>query len=145
MAFAVLNLLFAPYWQYKVSQQIYDDSIEKLIPPETELEVQKEDVQQSFRHVFMHDLGVCVYIFALAASFVWSSKGWTWVTTSDAKTCNPDGGLSFSANIGWAFSFVFMFYLFAWYCCSCCAKATTIRKGGYEPMEQEEEEATRDP
>jgi len=137
MFFAFLNLCFAPYFQWRVWQKLYEESdAENRLQSEPFVEVEKEVVQSSFKYVFMHDLGVCFYFFALIGSLVWSNKGFNWVM-SDPDNCNPDGGLSFAANLGYFFFGIPVLYTFMWYCCSCCAKATTIR-GGYEEAEQED-------
>eukprot|EP00408_Alexandrium_pacificum_P060734 CAMPEP_0171181476 /NCGR_PEP_ID=MMETSP0790-20130122/14279_1 /TAXON_ID=2925 /ORGANISM="Alexandrium catenella, Strain OF101" /LENGTH=251 /DNA_ID=CAMNT_0011646415 /DNA_START=80 /DNA_END=835 /DNA_ORIENTATION=- len=136
MGFALLNLLFAPYFQYKVWEQLFVASeAEEKLKTQAEVPVEKDVVQGSFKYVFMHDLGVCFYFFALVASFVWSKYGFDWVM-SDPKKCNPNGGLSIAANIGWAFFYVAVLYVLMWYCCGCCAKETKIR-GGYEDPEAE--------
>jgi len=133
MLFAFLNLVFAPYFQYKVWEKLYEESkAEELLQKQPEVEVEKEIVQSSFKHVFMTDFGVCFYFFALIASFAWSKYGFDWVT-ANPKQCNPDGGPSFAANLGWGFFFIAILYTMAWLCCSCCAKATVIR-GGYEEV-----------
>mmetsp|Transcript_66361 Transcript_66361/g.205476 ORF Transcript_66361/g.205476 Transcript_66361/m.205476 type:complete len:246 (-) Transcript_66361:153-890(-) len=142
MLFSLLNLVFAPYFQYRVWERLYEESeAESKLQSMPVVEVEKDVVQSSFKYVFMHDFGVCFYFMALIASFAWSAKGFTWVTAG-SKECNPDGGLSFSANLGWAFFWIAILYVVAWYCCGCCAKATTIR-GGYEEAEQEEEDNTK--
>uniref|UniRef100_A0A7S4SZ32 Uncharacterized protein n=1 Tax=Alexandrium monilatum TaxID=311494 RepID=A0A7S4SZ32_9DINO len=147
MAFALLNLCFAPYFQYRVWEKICEESnSEELLqdPEVTVVSVTKEKVQESFKQVFLHDFGVCFYFLALGASFLWSGEGYRWVT-AHPESCNPGGGLSFSANVGYAFAIVAVLYTIAWYCCGICARATEIRSGyqEVEQAEQEEQEETK--
>jgi len=125
--FAVLNVVFAPYFQCKVWQQLEEEAeAEERLKTQPVIDIEKEDVVKSFKFVFMHDFGVLFYVFALIASFIWCCKGYTWITAGGAL-CNPDQGLSYAANIGWAFFFIFFLYTLAWYYCGCCAKNTQIR------------------
>uniref|UniRef100_A0A7S2B0Z0 Uncharacterized protein n=1 Tax=Alexandrium andersonii TaxID=327968 RepID=A0A7S2B0Z0_9DINO len=134
-----MNLLFAPYFQYKVWERLMQETdAESLLETQGKVDVEKEQVLGAFKHVFMHDFAVCFYFFALIGSFTWSSYGYDWVMR-DPSNCNPGGGLSFAANVGWAFFYVAVLYTLAWMCCGCCAKATTIKKPGYEEVEAEEE------
>mmetsp|Transcript_79657 Transcript_79657/g.204933 ORF Transcript_79657/g.204933 Transcript_79657/m.204933 type:complete len:238 (-) Transcript_79657:297-1010(-) len=127
LCFAVLNLLFAPYFQTKVWIALMDD----LVPPENNpgAQVPAKKVQEAFKHVFLNDFGVLFYFFALIASFVWSFQGATWIQTGH-------GGCGFDANAGWAywlgeaFFCVALLYTLCWYCCDCCARSVTMPTSG---------------
>mmetsp|Transcript_79656 Transcript_79656/g.204928 ORF Transcript_79656/g.204928 Transcript_79656/m.204928 type:complete len:238 (-) Transcript_79656:297-1010(-) len=127
LGFAILNLLFAPYFQTKVWQRL----LEQLTPQEAQpgTKVEAKHVQDAFKHVFMQDFGVCFYFFALIASFVWSFQGATWIQTGH-------GGCGFDANAGWAywlgeaFFCVALLYTLCWYCCDCCARSVTMPSSG---------------
>uniref|UniRef100_A0A7S4Q0A8 Uncharacterized protein n=1 Tax=Alexandrium monilatum TaxID=311494 RepID=A0A7S4Q0A8_9DINO len=116
IGFAGLNLLFAPYFQGQVWQNI-------LVEVQTtglRGKIGKDVVQGSFKHVFLHDFGVLFYFFALVASFLWSMSGSHWQFKA---YCNPDGSVANAAWFGMCLFWVAALYSLAWYWCSCCARS----------------------
>eukprot|EP00448_Togula_jolla_P034127 CAMPEP_0170630044 /NCGR_PEP_ID=MMETSP0224-20130122/33730_1 /TAXON_ID=285029 /ORGANISM="Togula jolla, Strain CCCM 725" /LENGTH=176 /DNA_ID=CAMNT_0010957955 /DNA_START=156 /DNA_END=686 /DNA_ORIENTATION=- len=120
MAFACANLLFAPYFQSMVWQKLMLD-----VQPVGDMRIPAAKVQESFRHVFLHDLGVLFYFFALVASFIWSTLGSTWVNEGDF--CNPRGYPGWSYWLGLSFFWIALLYSALWYCCDCCASSVSIQ------------------
>jgi len=90
--------------------------------------VPKKDVQAAFKHTFMYDVGVLIYFFACVASCVWSWLGlkWMWDSSQCVSELWSSGGLA--AYCGNTLCGVALMYLFAWYCCECCAKAVKVQR-----------------
>jgi len=117
MGFAGLNLLFAPYFQGRVWQNLLE---QVQAAGGLRGKIGKEMVQSSFKHVFLHDFGVLFYFIALVASFFWSWNGSNW---GGYPFCNPDGGTANAAWLGMCLFWVAFLYSVSWYWCSCCAKS----------------------
>jgi len=134
LAFAVINVAFAPYFQYKVWRKLFEETdAENLLQSQPEIQVEKSMVQDSFKYVFMNDFGVCFYFFGLIAAFYWSSVGYKWI--AGMSGCAVDkSGLLIAANIGWWFFLFAVLYTVAWYCCACCAKSTVIKGADFAPV-----------
>ena len=52
--FALLNLIFPPYLQNQLMQ-----SLERSFPRQ---EVSQRELKESFKHIFLEDIGVCLYV-----------------------------------------------------------------------------------
>lgn len=117
IGFACVNLLFAPYFQSRVWQNLVEQM--QLMGPTAHGSIPMLLVQRSFKHVFLHDIGVCLYFFILLCSFGWSYKGTEWAARGEA--CNPIGFADQASWLGMCFFWVAVFYSLFWYCCDCCA------------------------
>lgn len=160
MLFALVNIIFAPYFQWQVWEMIKKKVNEDPEGPRPggdspTIEVKKDKVQAAFKDVFLNDFGVLAYFFVLIASFVWSIYGFDWIVHGTSKTalplavnatetveasnpCNPGKALTLAANLGWFFFWLAVFYTLCWYCCSCCAGATSLKDENYEEVRQEQ-------
>mmetsp|Transcript_86681 Transcript_86681/g.240377 ORF Transcript_86681/g.240377 Transcript_86681/m.240377 type:complete len:298 (-) Transcript_86681:160-1053(-) len=118
MAFAGINLLFAPYFQNQVWHNLVEQ-VQSLGPAQAK--VPKKVVQNSFKHVFLHDFGVLFYFFTLIGSFIWSLHGQEW--RYRGPSCNPDGATEWAAYLGTCLFWVAFFYSLCWYWCECCARS----------------------
>lgn len=126
VGFAILNLVFAPYFQCKVWQRLTEALKDNVPDADGKIVVPKSDVQQAFKHVFLYDFGVLFYFFAACVSFVWSILGMKWMTkgTSCEAVLLGKGGAG--AYLGMCLCWVALAYLFTWYCCECCARSVEI-------------------
>jgi len=136
--FALLNLLFAPYFQTRIWQHLKEelerpesDASESDVDADGYVMVPKKDVQAAFKHTFLYDFGVLIYFFACVASFIWSCMGLTWMAASDGCRMELVGSGGWAAYCGNALCGVALLYLFAWYCCQCCAKSVKVQR---DPM-----------
>jgi len=137
MGFALLSLLFAPYFQMKVWSAIVTkiNSPDFVLPPEEQAKigtdkkprVPKKEITEAFKKVFMEDFGVLFYFFAIIAQLFWSQKGHSWLNANAnfqevpvVDPCGLSGNAGLSANLGKAFCFVTFFYTVMWFC-GCCA------------------------
>mmetsp|Transcript_44978 Transcript_44978/g.89055 ORF Transcript_44978/g.89055 Transcript_44978/m.89055 type:complete len:335 (-) Transcript_44978:38-1042(-) len=142
MCFAGINLIFAPYFQSRVWQHIWEQMV-LLGQPHAGITMLM--VQQSFKQVFLHDLGVAFYFVALLASFWWSWKGTEW--SSFGSQCNPMGFVDNAAGLGMSFFWVAIIYSLFWYWCSCCAASMDILSCGATaysnqwPVQQQQQQA----
>jgi hypothetical protein len=145
IAFAILNLVFAPYMQTRIWWMIMDEL--KISPPETDPKtgkqiVPKKDVQDAFRRVFLEDFGVLFYFFAIIGSVVWSWKGDKWRMPAAGEAgltdaCSPET----AATLGRVLFGLAFVYTFCWYCCPCCAKAIELeqaRDGNFDEKDDHE-------
>lgn len=126
MAFAIMNILFAPFFQYQVWKQILIDVREKgyaLTGPQQRLD--KTVVQGAFKTVFLNDLAVLFYFFAMLGYFVWSWIGGDWILHGSAE-CNENGLAGWSYYMGLCFFWVVFFYSVCWYCTTCCASSVRL-------------------
>lgn len=121
MCFACLNLLFAPYFQARVWATLNMQM--QLVAPMMQ-GVPMQLIQESFKQVFLHDIGVCFYFFILVCSFVWSLLGSKWIQTG--MFCNPGNWPGHAAWLGMCFFWVAFVYSIFWYNCSCCAKSMDV-------------------
>mmetsp|Transcript_6844 Transcript_6844/g.16164 ORF Transcript_6844/g.16164 Transcript_6844/m.16164 type:complete len:273 (+) Transcript_6844:70-888(+) len=119
IGFAGLNLLFAPYFQAQVWRHLEEEV--KSFAGTTKVAVPKKVVQESFKHVFLHDFGVLFYFLALLLSFMWSMKGRD--LSRQSSLCNPDGTTDWAAWIGMSLFWVAFFYSVFWYWCESCARS----------------------
>jgi len=135
--FALLNLVFAPYFQTRIWQHLKEE-LERPESDTSETEadaagyvlVPKKDVQAAFKHTFLYDFGVLIYFFACVASFIWSCMGWKWMA---ASRCGLElvGAGGWAVYCGNALCGIALMYLFTWYCCECCAKSVKVQR---DPM-----------
>uniref|UniRef100_A0A7S1QIW9 Uncharacterized protein n=1 Tax=Alexandrium catenella TaxID=2925 RepID=A0A7S1QIW9_ALECA len=125
IGFAGLNLLFAPYFQGRVWENLKDKV--QSMGAGTRGTIGKDVVQSSFKDVFLHDFGVLFYFFALIASFFWSVNGANFAQ-NHGLYCNPDGMVAWAASIGSSLFWVAILYSLTWYWCSCCAKSVNPEK-----------------
>lgn len=130
-AFATLNLVFAPYFQCRIWQRLKEElnSNETLYADEEGyVTVPKSDVQDAFKHTFLYDFGVLIYFFAAVASFIWSWMGLKWMALAEQCRLELIGSGGWAAYCGNTLCGVALLYLFAWYCCGCCAKQMKVQK-----------------
>mmetsp|Transcript_65090 Transcript_65090/g.146807 ORF Transcript_65090/g.146807 Transcript_65090/m.146807 type:complete len:432 (-) Transcript_65090:134-1429(-) len=110
---AWLNLIFAPYIQHRLWWKLNEEQAEASVEsnsPQPAAEITMGRVKESFRHVFLHDIGVCIYVFVLLFSFFWSYTGSDWLEVSPGPACNPDDFTAWAASLGMMFVlFVFMY------------------------------------
>jgi len=139
MALAVANLIFAPYFQCRLWSKLTEASqdpanLEQVVARpgyEGPLAVNQQAVKASFVHVFLHDVGVCFYVFALIFSYWWSSQGKVWAH-SDEIHCNPQGWISRAASFGIFFAWFTLLYAIGWYCymnCMATGEGLVLRSG----------------
>eukprot|EP00931_Biecheleriopsis_adriatica_P045073 TRINITY_DN25830_c0_g1_i1.p1 TRINITY_DN25830_c0_g1~~TRINITY_DN25830_c0_g1_i1.p1 ORF type:complete len:380 (-),score=95.96 TRINITY_DN25830_c0_g1_i1:72-1211(-) len=119
MGCAWLNLIFAPYIQYQLMQKLQERAAQGG-------EVDQSQVKEAFVEVFLYDIGVCLYVFALVASFVWSFMGSSWLAEASA-TCDPGGWVSNSAVLGMVFFWGLLFYSAVWYLYISCTSSMPVR------------------
>lgn len=84
--------------------------------------ISKQAVVDAFSHVFLHDFGVCIYVFALVASFYWSYQGVLMAHSNDL-TCNPGSWISRAAAFEMLFIWFVVMYAIAWFCYMQCMSA----------------------
>lgn len=123
MGMAWLNLIFAPYIQFQLWQKLQEEAQEQGAQAQGPVPVTTRRVKDSFQHVFLHDIGVCLYVFALAGSFVWSCLGSQWLT--HVPICDPEGYASYAAWIGIMFFWFVVLYSVTWFCYMECVSAPT--------------------
>jgi len=154
--FAALNVLFAPYLQWRMWLELNEEAREPDDPSQPmdnrtrlaqtdhgPVRASKQDVREAFKQVFLYDIGVLLYVLALAASFAWSYYGMTWIQEADDtpegfNACNPDDPTlgvslpSFAAWSGAAFVAFVVLYGMGWYCMMACMdsqETLTLRHG----------------
>jgi len=130
IGFSILNVLFAPFFQYQVWKRIMKDlqgdgATHGAVLTGPEHSVDKKVVQEAFKTVFLNDLVVLFYFFAMLASFVWSWMGGTWIL-GGTPDCNEGGLANWGAWLGLCLFSVVAFYSFCWYCCTCCASSVRL-------------------
>lgn len=126
IGFAMLNILFAPFFQYLVWKQIMNDMQDTgatLTAPHHNLD--KTIVQQAFKAVFLNDISVLFYFFAMLAYFVWSWMGGGWIMQGSAG-CNENGLSGWAYYLGLCFFWLVCFYSIVWYGCNCCASSVQL-------------------
>lgn len=131
MAFAAVHLLFAPYFQYKVWKSVVQKIREKpdLLEDST---IRSSVIYDSFKEVFLYDLGILSYAVILVVSFVWSFKGSDWVKGGSSQYCDPDGQSTQASYFGRCFFWLALFYNFCYYYCGCCASSVQLRQPAEE-------------
>eukprot|EP00405_Crypthecodinium_cohnii_P021624 CAMPEP_0206472588 /NCGR_PEP_ID=MMETSP0324_2-20121206/32297_1 /ASSEMBLY_ACC=CAM_ASM_000836 /TAXON_ID=2866 /ORGANISM="Crypthecodinium cohnii, Strain Seligo" /LENGTH=229 /DNA_ID=CAMNT_0053947231 /DNA_START=144 /DNA_END=833 /DNA_ORIENTATION=- len=123
MGFAVVNALFAPYFQHQVWRQIMAAQMHSGLPLHEGSKIEKNAVVDAFKHVFMYDFGVLFYFFCLMASFCWCYFGGSWM---QAAGCDRSGDAGWAYYMGLLFFWVAAIYACCWYCCSCCASSVQL-------------------
>jgi len=118
---AWLNLIFAPYIQFRLwenlqqeSQDVVDEQGHGSAYAGQSAQVPQAQVKQAFSDVFWNDIGVCIYVFVLIGSCGWSYLGLDWV--SGNPSCDPDGFSSYAAELGMC---AFFFAVVAFVAFSC--------------------------
>jgi len=147
MGFAIVNLLFAPYFQAQVwktimeNQELFVDGDAAPAAPPGKAAVApnpgkwivpRELVQEAFKRTFMEDFGVLVYFFLLLGALGLCVQGNTWMESSKFCSLKEEGWIPF---VGEFFFGVAVVYTLLWYCCPCCSKSISIEKDipeGYE-------------
>lgn len=127
--FALLNLVFAPWFQHQVWKQIMANiDLKTGLGMQPGQYVQRSVVRAAFKKVFLEDLGVLFYFLAMLASLAWSWKGLVWTLPGGPASCSgaTDGLAGLACLMGClSFGMVFLFST-CWYCCSCCASSVYI-------------------
>jgi len=123
MGFSVLNLVFAPWFQHQVWKQIMKDAQEPglVVVEGSKQKLDKKVVQGAFKTVFLTDMSVLFYFFAMLASCVWSWQGAEWNCAGEAATN------AYNAH-WWGLCMFWVAFLYSsfWYCCSCCASSVEL-------------------
>eukprot|EP00930_Biecheleria_cincta_P084855 TRINITY_DN74287_c0_g1_i1.p1 TRINITY_DN74287_c0_g1~~TRINITY_DN74287_c0_g1_i1.p1 ORF type:complete len:374 (-),score=55.59 TRINITY_DN74287_c0_g1_i1:186-1160(-) len=133
-SFAWLNMMFAPYIQYQLMQKLQETPGSS--DSEGLVSVDQSRIKDSFVEVFLYDIGVCLYVFAVIASFVWSCFGVIWLSEA-SPTCDTQGYVSMSAYLGIFFFWGLVCYSVVWYCYISCVSMTPVRWAmAYLPVEQ---------
>lgn len=136
MGFCVVHVFFAPYFQTRVLAKIKEDlgSGGGAGKEPGSIIVPGQKVHDSFKAVFLHDLGVLFYACVLVASFVWSYEGAIWVSESreigSNSSCDPDSYTSQACWFGQAFFFIAVMYTGCYYLCGCCARSVELKTDG---------------
>lgn len=131
-AFAAVHLVFAPYFQYKVWKSVVQKMRESpdLLVDNT---IPSLVIYDSFREVFLHDLGILFYAVVLVASYIWSWKGSDWVNDGSSRQyCDPGGESTHASYFGRCFFWVAVLYNFSYYYCGCCASSVQLRQPAEE-------------
>ncbi|CAK9026493.1 Hypothetical protein SCF082_LOCUS17535, partial [Durusdinium trenchii] len=115
MGFAWLNMIFPPYLQHRLMQTLSHRA-------GTRTEVSQKEVKESFQEVFWEDFGVCLYVFAWAASLVWSILGVYW-----QRSCHATGWVDAAALLGITFFWGSLCYGFAWFCYISCMSTMPVQ------------------
>lgn len=123
---AWMNLIFAPYIQYRLFQNLQQDA---QAGAGGMAQLTKAQVKTAFSDIFWHDIGVCLYVFVLFGSVVWSLMGFTWIQ-GDAD-CDPDGYGSYSVQLGVLFFMFVITYFVFWSCYLECMSTLEIRATEY--------------
>jgi len=119
LGFAWLNLMFAPYIQFRLWANLQENAQtaaaeQGFSSAGQPAQISRAKVKQAFSDVFWHDIGVCLYVFAVFGSAAWSFLGQDWVTIAPA--CDPDGFSTNAALLG-LFAFVFVVISFVAFMC----------------------------
>mmetsp|Transcript_31255 Transcript_31255/g.58702 ORF Transcript_31255/g.58702 Transcript_31255/m.58702 type:complete len:227 (-) Transcript_31255:22-702(-) len=120
MGFACVHLLFSPYFQSRIWQKVAEKFRERHFSLEGGDTVPQRTIYESFREVFLYDIGVLFYALILVLSLVWSLKG-----TAYAR-CDADGSIGWASYIGVCFFWVAVIYNFCYYYCGCCAGSVQL-------------------
>lgn len=123
MGFAIVHILFAPYFQSRIWTQVSKKLREGQYRLERGFKVPQNIVFESFREVFLYDLGILLYAAILTGSFVWSLQGGNSMVGS---ACDPEGSSGWAAWIGQSFFWVAVIYNFCYYYCGCCASSVEL-------------------
>jgi hypothetical protein len=128
-AIALCNLLLVPYIQWRIGQHLDDEleASEAKINVDGYVDVPKTDVQAAFKNAFLYDFAVLIYFFDCMASFIWSCMGLRWMALTGKCRIEFLGLGGLAAYCGITLCGVTLLYLFAWYCCDCCAKSLKIQ------------------
>ncbi|CAJ1368140.1 unnamed protein product [Effrenium voratum] len=99
MGFAIVHLIFAPYFQTRIWNKMLEKLKEGRVQLGPDNTVPAYVVHESFKEVFLYDLGVLFYAMIMAASFVWSVAG----SNSMTGACDPGGNSGAAAYFGLCF------------------------------------------
>lgn len=129
IGFALLNIVFAPWFQHQVWEEIMHSAAAggaAMTAPKQVLD--KSVVQAGFKKVFLEDFSVLVYFLAMLASFAWSWLGSHWLRHGGDLSCDSatEGQALWAAWIGQCFFLIAFAFTFTWYCCACCASSVRL-------------------
>eukprot|EP00747_Dinoflagellata_sp_TGD_P179645 gnl/TRDRNA2_/TRDRNA2_30764_c0_seq1.p1 gnl/TRDRNA2_/TRDRNA2_30764_c0~~gnl/TRDRNA2_/TRDRNA2_30764_c0_seq1.p1 ORF type:complete len:244 (-),score=31.29 gnl/TRDRNA2_/TRDRNA2_30764_c0_seq1:116-847(-) len=139
LGFTSLHLLMAPYFQIRLWQKLKADIQQLPQSSPGPVKVPGSTVYESFKFVFLHDIGICLYCFALLLSLIWSYLGQTWIAGGEG--CNPGGHPMTACYYGMTFFWVALLYNGSYYLCGCCASSVELRQlpsGPYAPPGQQQ-------
>eukprot|EP00435_Cladocopium_sp_Y103_P073158 s308_g42.t1 len=123
MGFAIVHLLFAPYFQSRVWRMVSEKLREGQFRLEPGFVVPQQIIFASFKEVFLYDLGILVYAMILCASFVWSMNG---SSSMVGRFCDPGGNCGSASYLGLCFFWLAVVYNFCYYFCGCCASSVQL-------------------
>jgi len=118
MGCAWLNLIFAPYIQHQLMETLKARAGVGVMD--------QKAVKESFQEVFLHDVGVCLYVFAWIGTLVWSVFGLAWLRDG-SSACDPKGLVLAAASTGITFFWCLLFYGMAWYCYISCTSHRPVQ------------------
>mmetsp|Transcript_28766 Transcript_28766/g.67661 ORF Transcript_28766/g.67661 Transcript_28766/m.67661 type:complete len:229 (+) Transcript_28766:55-741(+) len=122
MGFACVHLLFSPYFQSRIWQRVKDKLTERQFQLEGGNTVPQKAIYESFKEVFLYDLGVLLYAVILCASLAWSWQG------TEYRICSEEvyGYISAASSVGISFFWIAVIYNFCYYYCGCCASSVQL-------------------
>mmetsp|Transcript_67174 Transcript_67174/g.144922 ORF Transcript_67174/g.144922 Transcript_67174/m.144922 type:complete len:390 (-) Transcript_67174:87-1256(-) len=129
MGSACVNLMFAIYVQNQLFQRL-QDKIQQNGETGESIQIQKADVKEAFSAIFWEDIGVCLYVFFLIASFYWSYMGSTWIS---GDACDPGGSVLQAAALGSGFFWFVVLYTVFWWAYLECASSVEVQPR-YQPV-----------
>jgi len=129
IALGIVHFAMSRYMQWRIKQKISAD-LERDIENE---DIPHANIAAAARHIFMYDIGFCLYFFVFFGSLGYNIYG-----IGAVGNCTPD------ADYGWAaatmmilYGFGCSFYFFCWYCMqACCGSASKLKTkatGGGQP------------
>eukprot|EP00929_Paragymnodinium_shiwhaense_P121019 TRINITY_DN93141_c0_g1_i1.p1 TRINITY_DN93141_c0_g1~~TRINITY_DN93141_c0_g1_i1.p1 ORF type:complete len:250 (+),score=48.19 TRINITY_DN93141_c0_g1_i1:107-856(+) len=133
IGFGVMHLLFAPYLQTRVWQQLSSEIGSIPVGTPGPVQVPASTVHSAFKHVYLHDFGVLFYILVMICAFVWSYMGSTWI--NGGYLCDPSGYAGWGYYSGLCFFWISLMYTSCYYFCSCCASSVELKDVPYEAGE----------
>lgn len=111
MGLAVIHLLFAFYVQARLLRRLKE--VAATSGDGAPVVVSSANVKDSFKHVFLYDIGVCLYVFLLAFQLMWGIWGLSW--TQSSPSCDPHKWPSTAAQLGSFFFWFVCFYSAGWW------------------------------
>jgi len=133
MVLAAVHLVFAPYFQLKIWRSVMTKMQNQPALAQGDA-IPATVIYDSFKEVFLHDLGVLFYFLVLIFSFIWSSFYGSWYGKGNHAFCDPGGNAGQSSYWGLTFFWVAVIYNFCYYYCGCCAGSVKLRDPSKELM-----------
>jgi len=139
---ACLNFIFAPYIQFRLWQNLQQEAaaidqkagplVQQFVSPDSFVDVPRAKIKAAFWNVFLYDLGVCFYVFALVGSGVWSHLGSDWF--GGQSLCDPDGLLTTAALTGLGYVIFVAVYFLGFTCYMNCVTTLEVNPPAKQAM-----------